>query len=164
MNQIFCDGGVIGPNPSAIGGTWAYRSFVNEVLVNDLSGVIICNTSIKITNNITEMLALVHGLESLPDNWNGRICSDSLVTIGRASLGWQWNHMPLDIVKMWEVQRRRLLNYGNFVWINLKGHPTKKELSEGVSKEGRPVHLQNKLCDKECTRLATLYMKEHGYE
>jgi ribonuclease HI len=165
MNQLFCDGGVIGLNPSPIGGTWAIRLLMEDSLVHADSGILLCgNSENKITNNITEMLALVHGLESLTnfDDWT--VYSDSLVTIGRASMGWQWNHMPLDIVNRWKAQVKRLENYSKFKWVNLEGHPTKADLAAGISKNGRPVHLQNKLCDKECTRLAVQYLKEHFHE
>ena len=32
-NKLYCDGGVIGKNPSLIGGTWAYLTLVNNQLI-----------------------------------------------------------------------------------------------------------------------------------
>ena len=65
--QIFCDGGVIGPNPSPIGGTWAWCWVHDDVMIKHEYGVVEpCDLGLtKITNNHTELLAAVRALESL---------------------------------------------------------------------------------------------------
>ena len=155
MNQLFTDGGVVHHNPSPIGGTWAIRLLSDGVVEKELSGF--TSSDEPTTNNFTEMLALVIGLQYLPTDWIGEICSDSMITIGRATLGWKWNNIPDWLRQDFEIEKLRLSNFDKLIWTLVKGHPTKKELADGVSKNGIPVSENNCWCDEECSKRA----KEH---
>ena len=64
MKQLFCDGGVVGSNPSAIGGTYAWRQVVDDQPVAEGAHFISARDARvpAVTNNLTEMLALIKGL------------------------------------------------------------------------------------------------------
>lgn len=84
-NQLYCDGGVIEKNPSKKGGTWAAKLIQGGKVVRARGGIITpAQAQMEtVSNNLTEMLALVRGLEMLPDDWSGTVYSDSQVTLGR---------------------------------------------------------------------------------
>src|SRR5574338_1198510 len=96
MNGLYVDGGVIGKNPSTQGGTWAARLMRDAFVVCEIKGVVTPKEAKlkEITNNLTEMLALIRGLQLLPTAWTGTIFSDSMVTLGRVFEGWKWNGIP----------------------------------------------------------------------
>ena len=149
---VYCDGGVIGRNPSEVGGTWAWCTVnaAGEVLERD-SGVIegLC------TNNVSEFVAAVRALEHLPNKWRGQLCSDSAVTLGRLCAGWALQNLPPEWIERGARQLKRL---GPLRPVLLQGHPTKEELAEGVGKRnGYPVSVHNVWCDEECGRQAVKY-------
>jgi len=127
MTIIACyaDGGVIGRNPSQIGGTFAWCHIdANNRQVASYSGVI---TPVEaalpaITNNLTEMLALVAGLEALPLHWRGTVYSAALQHIDRP----------------------------HCTYVLLDGHPTQAQLAAGKGKRGALVSEWNVWCDKAC--------------
>ena len=84
ITKLYADGGVIEKNPSTIGGTWACI-LVNEaeVQVSFGTGVITPNRArVKaVTNNLTELLALIEGLERVPIDFSGTVLSDSNVSL-----------------------------------------------------------------------------------
>lgn len=157
LSFLYVDGGVIGKNPSSIGGTWAAR-IIFEKTIHDAAGVIKptdFGAIIPITNNIAEMMALIMGLRRLPNDWIGVICSDSDITIGRAIHGWKWTNIPLDLYREFGYERNRLVNFEKFRFIGLSGHPTKEELKGGFSlTTGRPVSKHNVWCDTTCGMMA----------
>lgn len=160
--ELYTDGGVIGHNPSKNGGTWAARLLCNGLALAEKSGIVTpANMQMPvITNNLTEMLALLGGLRMLHSEVvDVTIYSDSQITLGRAFNGWKWNNMPRQVHYYYQQARERLTNFQNFKYVLLSGHPTKKELEAGVSKEGRPVSPHNVWCDEECQRLAREHMK-----
>ena len=78
---LYADGGVIASNPSAIGGTYAYRLIRDDghtigqgqvITAIDMRG--------SVTNNQTEMLALLVGLKQLPCDFKGTIYSLRQIT------------------------------------------------------------------------------------
>lgn len=149
---LYVDGGVIGHNPSTIGGTMAWRRVINRQ-VSSQGVAIITPDGAKlpaITNNLTEMLALVNGLESLPEHWIGTVCSDSQVTLGRAFMGWKWKNIPMWLHHEFQFHRKRLVNYEKFKYVLLDGHPTRAQLLSGVGKRGHPVSEHNVWCDQAC--------------
>lgn len=161
--QLYCDGGVIGHNPSSIGGTWAW-CYVNidglmtaheqdVIPAGDDSGLKV------VTNNLTEMLALVRGLQNLPSGWMGTICSDSQITLGRAFLGWKWANIPNWLHRQFQIERHRLKHYPSFRHVLISGHPTRLQLEAGVGKHGYPVSVHNVWCDKACTEAGVNYLK-----
>lgn len=157
---LYADGGVIGSNPSTIGGAWAW------VQVNALgesatasSGVITPAQAgvMTITNNLTELYAILEARENLPYAWCGTIYSDSWVSLQRVFLGARLKNVP-----PWLVERlQRLQRDGWFArcsWQLLDGHPTRAQLAAGVGKRGRQVSKWNVWCDEECGKQARAFV------
>jgi len=157
--SLYCDGGVIASNPSAIGGTYAYKLIFEDgtergqaaVLTPDLAGG-------TVTNNQTEMLALLKGLVELPADFNGTIYSDSQVTLGRVFHGWQWKNIPAWICKLYQEQRARFTDWDAIGCVLLDGHPTRKQLQNGIGKRGNPVSEHNVWCDQACKEAGESYL------
>lgn len=149
---LYTDGGVIGANPSTIGGSWAY-CFVDAfgLRIAQASGVITPEQAHlqAITNNVTELLALVYGLERLPSGWRGTVYSDSWVSLQRVFLAAKLANVP-----RWLVERLQALQksgeLADISYVLLDGHPTRAELIAGKGKRGHPVSEHNVWCDAEC--------------
>lgn len=172
---LYADGGVIFRNPSSIGGTWAF------VIVNDdgkihksMSGAFMPGALglSEVTNNQTEMYALLRGLREIPQDCDHLvICTDSMVTIGRVHLGWKWTNIP-QLLHVWyqEIIQSLPAWRHNFQYILLDGHPTASQLENGIGKRGNPVSEFNVLCDQLCreagellpTQSAQTYEKSSG--
>jgi ribonuclease HI len=159
-SELYVDGGVIARNPSPIGGTWAVRLIENGQVCQERSGIIIPQDAglPEITNNLTEMLALLRGLECLPDSWIGVIFSDSQVTLGRVFDGWKWQNIPLWMHHQFQAQRRRLVYWDRIGHVLLDGHPTKAQLAAGIGKRGHLVSEHNIWCDWACGQQAKQYL------
>jgi ribonuclease HI len=160
--SVYCDGGVIGRNPSPHGGTWAYcRIDQAGVRVDHASGyvfpVIPGNT---VSNNVSELYAAVRALESLPDGWTGTLYTDSHVTECRVNRPRKasMKGVPCGLVEDLENVVDRL---GTITVVLLGGHPTKAELYAGMRKDGMLVSSHNVFCDHLCSKLA-LEFKEKG--
>lgn len=151
---MFCDGGVIGRNPSMLGGTVCFCLVDQaDTIVRHCSGIVTpqsCGVR-HITNNLTELLAAVNGLEALPEGWTGNVFTDSLVTLRRISGGKSFRGIPDQLRARVALVLTRLGSYKVHL---LGGHPTKAELAAGVRSDGKPVSQHNVFCDRECTRLA----------
>lgn len=165
MDELYCDGGVINVNPSPIGGTWAYRIVCNGVVAAEQSGVITpaeAGTP-NITNNFTEMLALVRGLQHLTvlPKWTGTIYSDSQITLGRAFMGWKWTGIPKWLYEEFGHAVKGLHNWERIRCVLLSGHPTKAQLQLGTGKGGRPVSIHNVACDRLCGDEARKFMEAY---
>lgn len=153
---LYTDGGVISANPSAIGGTWDYClvSAAGARIVN-ASGVITPKQAHlpAITNNLTELLALVYGLERLPMGWAGTVYSDSWVSLQRVFLAAKLRNVP-----RWLVERLQTLQrsgkLADMQYVLLDGHPTRAELAAGEGKRGHPVSEHNVWCDAACQQAA----------
>lgn len=160
-DELYVDGGVIKKNPSPIGGTWAARIIKNNVVVLEDAGVITPEYArmAVISNNLTEMAALVFGLQHLPDDWKGTVYSDSAVTLGRAFKDYKWGGIPNWLQAAFRKQKSRLIYWHDFDYVNLQGHPTIEEIKAKVSKNGRPVSHHNKWCDDACSRVGDAYFK-----
>jgi ribonuclease HI len=154
--ELYTDGGVIGQNPSPIGGTWAWcmvdasgqqqrhaRGWMSPAEM----GVDV------VSNNHTELLAIVLGREALPYAWTGTIYSDSWVSLQRVFL-----HARLNNVPQWLVERLQKLQRDGWLsgcsWQLLDGHPTRAQLEAGIGKRGNPVSTWNVWCDEQCGALA----------
>jgi ribonuclease HI len=152
---VYADGGVIGLNPSAIGGTWAWCQVGEDgERLKCASGIIRPSPELGlfvITNNVTEFAALARALRALPDGWSGQVYSDSRITLGRFFEGWKLEGIPVGWGDHIQYLRKRL---GVLEWTLLDGHPTKAQLAAGIGKRGNPVSAHNAWCDKECNRLA----------
>ena len=153
---LYTDGGVIGQNPSPIGGTWAWcmvgadgtrtRHAYGSVTPADLD-------TPTVSNNHTELLALVLGLEALPAGWAGTVYSDSWVSLQRVFLAAKLANVP-----PWLVDRLQTLQKSGalkqMTYTLLDGHPTRAELAAGIGKRGHMVSEHNVWCDQQCSAIA----------
>ncbi len=86
VTRIYADGGMIGANPSKKGGTWAFSmNDDRDDQIHHESGLLLPVDIGQdfVTNNITELWAVMVALERLPDRWTGTVFSDSNCTLGR---------------------------------------------------------------------------------
>lgn len=156
---IYADGGVIGRNPSARGGTWCYVWVTNGEVVKMGSGVITPDELgvEKITNNQTELYAVLRALQSAPQNWAGTICTDSQVTVFRFTTSLKFNGIPHAL----GLRVRELRKFRAWSIRLVAGHPTEKELTAGVrARNGLPTSIFNVMCDEECNRLAKVFLNQ----
>lgn len=159
--DIYCDGGVVGHNPSALAGTWAFCHVDKDGNhIEEQSGLVMPDESPTglITNNLTEMIALVRAIERIDLGFTGTIYSDSQITLGRAFLGWKMDGIPERLEKCLRSAVSRLGT--GFKWKLLDGHPTKAQLASGKGKRGNLVSVHNKWCDEECGRQAKAFLLE----
>lgn len=163
IKELYVDGGVIGTNPSAIGGTYAIR-LISEDGNTWGYGAVIPATDMggEVTNNQTEMLALLKGLAKLPADFTGTIYSDSAVTLGRVFSGFKWKNVPGWMHRIYRQQRARLVNWDRIQYVLLDGHPTKAQLQAGIGKRGHPVSEHNVWCDDACKRAGEVFMNTVG--
>lgn len=157
--KIYCDGGVIGSNPSKVGGTWAFCWVdENDCLVNHGANVITPEgmSTRTVTNNQTELLAAVMALSSVPEGWSGTLFTDSLVTLHRITDGVGFDNIP-----GWLDARTRLLRNGRRYKAGLVGgHPTKAELLTGRKRRnGLPVSHWNAFCHDLCQKEAEKFLR-----
>ena len=152
-HKIYVDGGVIGRNPSALGGTWAWVwvDKKDRELRHD-SGIITPKQAKldKITNNYTELYAALEGLASVGNYWDGIIYTDSLITLRRITYSMSFKNIPNSLKeKALELRKDR-----EWDCILVKGHPTKKDLLRGTCPKGTLVSRWNVFCDRKCKHLA----------
>ena len=150
---LYTDGGVIQVNPSPFGGTWAWTVVEHGQRIRQDSGVLLPTADYPaITNNVTELYALVAGIESLPVDWVGIVFSDSWVSLQRLFLGAKLKNVPEWLVERLQVIRQsgRL---SQMAYVLLDGHPTQAQLLAGKGKRGGPVSEFNVWCDEECGRV-----------
>lgn len=160
VTKIYCDGGVIGQNPSDVGGTWAYILLnKDEWPVLKGSGVVTPGNMnpYVITNNYTELIAAVLALELMEDGWDGVLHTDSNVTRCRlVNKNAAMNGIPESLqLRVQDV----LARLGRFSVVLLSGHPTEAQLRAGKGKGGRPVSKWNVLCDEACTAAAVKHRR-----
>lgn len=154
--QIFCDGGVIGANPSPAGGTWAWVLVCGGHVVRHCSGIVTPTAADlpTISNNLTELLAAVEALENIRShdrNWAGTIYTDSKVTLLR--LTQTFSQAFAGIPRELRDRARAVATGKRWKAKLVKGHPTAKHLKAGHW-DGVMVSKWNCWCDKECQRLA----------
>jgi len=162
IQTMYCDGGVIGHNPSLIGGTWAWCWVdANDTRVAYGQGHISPAEAElpAVTNNLTGMLALIYGLERLPVDFRGMVCSDSQITRGRVFWGWKWNGVPGWVHRRFQAARKRLVNFLLITPVQLDGHPTVAQLESRIGKRGNPVSVHNVWCDRACGEAGQNYLK-----
>lgn len=162
ITTLYVDGGVIASNPSIIGGTWAWCLVDNtDIRIASGSGHVTPAQAAmpQITNNFTEMLALIYGLERLPMGFQGVVCSDSAITLGRAFSGWSWKGIPEWMHRRYQIARKRLVHYDAITPMQLDGHPTKEQLTAKIGKRGQLVSIHNVWCDQACTEAGQRYLK-----
>lgn len=158
--HLYADGGVIGKNPSPIGGTYAYRildASEQHILVEHADVIPANFTNPFITNNLTEMLAIIAALPHISPDADVHIFSDSQITLGRLFQGWKWKNIPLWLHARYQAQRQRLPKFHSYQYTLLSGHPTQAHLATGIGKRGYPVSIHNAWCDHACTQAAKSY-------
>lgn len=164
FTEVYTDGGCIGANPSPIGGTWACcRVSAEGERTDEQSGILRpadYGLSV-ITNNVSELAALVWAVLALPEGWEGTVCSDSEISLIRLFRAGALNNVPERLVEDLRLARARLPRL-RLRYRLLDGHPTREQLAAGVGKRGHPVSPHNVWCDRECTRLARLHGREDG--
>ncbi len=167
IEGLYSDGGVVGVNPSSIGGTWAFVS-VGQIQggpphskLKECSGLLLPGdlNPPTITNNFTELYALVMALEQVklslslsPDiSWSGKFYTDSWVTLCRVTrTKSKWKGIP-----DWLRERvHSLQKHFDWKWegVLLDGHPTPSQLASGLGKRGNPCSAWNAYCDDLCNR------------
>lgn len=159
---VATDGGVYRANPSPLGGSWAYvlvdatGNWVGE------SGPMLPGDGVYdrkrqawvISNNVSELAAMVFALMECPKGWYGQVISDSMITLRRIT-----NEAPsMEGVPAWlaelVVEARKHVNIDRCAWLLVSGHPTRAELACGYSQDGdrlRPVSKYNEAVDAMCT-------------
>lgn len=154
ITSLYADGGVIGANPSPLGGTWAWCLVTDQgEHAQSASGVLLPRAGELITNNVTELAAVVFGLEATPLYWQGTVYSDSWVTLQRVFCAGKLNNVPGWLMdRLHAVQRSGKLR--TVAYQLLDGHPTKAQLEAGTGKRGHPVSIHNVWCDQQCTAQA----------
>jgi ribonuclease HI len=161
--KLYADGGLVGKNPSSIGGVWAWCAVNSaDVRVRMESGFVPPPKGGVITNNHTEQVALILALEAMPEGWSGQVCSDSKIALGRLFWGYKQRNVPLNVMRRGAAAVKRL---GQIEAILLQGHPTEKDLAVGIgSKRGLPVSEHNVWCDKACTKQAKAHKTKMSAE
>lgn len=157
--KLYADGGVIFKNPSPYGVTCAF------VIVNKDSSIqsesFMFTHSGLSTNNQSELLSIILGLESL-SNTNraaiAEVCSDSNVSLGRVFRNYSMSNIPEWTQVRLSNTKKSLVNWDKFSYTLLDGHPTKKQLDIGMGKRGHPVSIWNKICDDLCQQESEKFM------
>ena len=162
--KLYADGGVIQKNPSPIGGTWAWCLVQNDEVINKDWGIIVPTDVVtfpdnQVTNNQTELFAIVQGLSQLPDDSVVEICSDSNVSLGRVFRGSSFSNIPFWLKTSLEMQQSRLKMWKDFSYTLLDGHPTKAHLASGFGKRGHPVSKWNVECDRLCNLASSNHLE-----
>lgn len=160
---LFAGGGVISGNPSEAGGTaaWVILECAGDGVIEKRGACLIEPENGPVSNNYTEMEAVLLGMVYVVRNPRAYIVSDSLVTLRRLFEAVPWSSTT-DAAAT-EAQRRRLSNWVNAGYITadtrgilLAGHPSPADLESGIGKHGYPVRELNVWCDKACTSIARL--------
>ena len=157
--ELWCDGGLIGRNPSKLGGTWSWCWVQDGKMIQNNSGVILPEHIgvNSVTNNLAELLAATHALNSVPESQEGILHTDSRVTLLRITKGMNRNTPGVPEHLRQELLRLRLTRRWRTVLV--AGHPTKEELARGYRlRNGLPVSRWNQFCDAECQRVAREFL------
>lgn len=154
VEQVYTDGGVKGANPSEFGGSWAFVYVRQNTVIHEDSGIVLPSDVglPTVSNNVTELVAVLLALEQLPDHWGGAVFTDSLVTLRRfESMTAKVNGVPGFLVDRVRAVVARL----DYALNLLGGHPTKDDLNRGHrlknnGSPGLPVSQFNVMVDKMC--------------
>lgn len=159
ITALYCDGGVIGKNPSPHGITWAFCGVdENNRRILEAGGYVVSPPGRLATNNWSEQIAIVKALEAMPAGWSGLVCSDSRIALGRVFQDWSTKNLPRNVI---ERSRQAVARLGCLRFLHLQGHPTKEDLARGIgAKRGLPVSIHNVWVDEECGRQKKLYFKD----
>ena len=163
IKALYTDGGVLDASSSTDGGAYAY-CLVNEFderIVEVARFVTPAELAMPaVTNNLTELLALVRGIAALPNDWAGTVYSDSWVSLQRVFLGAKLNNVPDWLIADVEATRERLKAM-QATYVLLDGHPTRAQMAAGKGKRGAPVSEHNVFCDAACNRVMREWRAQH---
>jgi hypothetical protein len=119
---------------------------------------------------VSELAAMVFGLEYLQSSFPAEevrnlahVYSDSEQTLQRVFIGGTLNSVPAWLIQRLRGVRKGWTHKGGKMVIpytRLDAHPTTIHLETGVGKNGNPVSVWNKLCDKLCKQEAKRYAAE----
>lgn len=162
MKYLYTDGGVVLKNPSTIGGTWAWCLVEDDKVILHDSGHITPKQmkSVTVTNNQTELLAVIAGLSGVRDDEIVEVRSDSEITLGRVFKGYAFNNIPTWILTALKNEKARLTNFKKFTYELMDGHPTQEQVERGIGKKGHVTSKWNVWCDEECKRQARKLLLE----
>jgi hypothetical protein len=153
---VYADGGLIASNPSPIAGMWAFCHVDAENWrVHEESGVLVPQeVGGPVTNHHSEVLAMLFGLEALPDGWSGQACSDS-----KNALRLFFHEGSLRAIPdAWRPRVGAVLRrLGRIEPVHLDGHPTRAQLAAGIGKRGNPVSEHNVRVDALCSQEGRRY-------
>jgi ribonuclease HI len=153
-DRIFCDGGVVGPNPSVLGITWAWvMPCPNNTKLYEAGGVLEpCDLGMdELSNNHAELIAALRALSFVGKDWTGTLYTDSNVTRHRLEGRGTYEGLTPSLISSLESVRKRR----RYKVVLLGGHPTLAELKQGFkNKNNLPVSSWNCYCDQLCTALA----------
>lgn len=153
VKAIYTDGGVVGRNPSPIGGTFAWCHVDRHGLrLATNAGILKPEPALvhAISSNVMELYALIECLLALPAEWYGVVGCDSMITIGRVFDSWQLAQIPNWLIARLG-QALRHVDIEKCKPVLLAGHPTQGELDVGFSKKRQlAVSIHNVWCDAEC--------------
>jgi ribonuclease HI len=162
--SLYSDGGQILASPSPYGGTWAYVVVRwDEVVVDEVAGLLLPHHlgAPRITNNDSEMYALLRGLEALPDGLDVLAYSDSQCTLMRyARIARGQPPTKTMNQELYDRAELALSRLGMVRFEHVKGHPTKKDLARGHDSKGRTVSPHQVRCDVLCTEQATIFLDD----
>lgn len=151
QSELYTDGGVIGKNPSKLGGVWGWVLVEADQIIRFGSGIITpADIGEKsITNNLTELLGAVRGLEAMGENWNGVWHTDSQITMFRLIRPSSKHSVP----KWLEGRIKALAIHRKWTHQMVGGHATKAELAAGIRKRnGFKTSKWNSWVDKLCNQ------------
>lgn len=156
--EIFADGGVVAVNPSPYAGTWAYVLVRDGEIVHDRSGYLLPTDIGRdvVTNNNSELMAILAVISQLPDGFVGRVNSDSWIALGWVFQNYKTDSIPPALLAHLDAAKERLKSL-RLTWRLLDGHPTKDQLATGRGKRGNPVSEWNARCDRVCSELAAKF-------
>lgn len=184
IHELFCDGGCCLANPSPYCAQWAYCQVdIEGNHIREMSGIILRASNpdlyhIKrsdrmvvvpsaeinpngLTNQLSELVALTLGVESLPCGWGGTIYSDSESALGRMFGSKSMGGIPEEWSYRCQIAPERL---GEYSWVLLGGHPTQADLLSGIraarpGKRALPCSKHQHWCDLEAKRLGNLFSR-----
>lgn len=190
-HHVYADAGLLSPNPSPIGGTFAYcYTDTDDEFMAGYAGVIL-TTSIRANRNPkevpqyltvdennrgriaqwdkshmspdqAELMALIWAIGALRPGWSGKVYSDNQSALERLFGKYEWNGIPKHNREYGEKCVARL---GKVEPILLNGHPSRKDLISGLrtNKNGitRPCSVHNKWCDTQSTLMKKLYREQY---
>lgn len=160
---LYADGGLASPNPSPIGGSWAYAAVGEDGEVSHYDSGFVRPEEFDLSTvsaNLVEFIALLKAFQCVRPGWSGTAYTDSKVSWERFRKPQTAGMRGVPDSLREEMQKTMQLIGDSHQIILLEGHPTKAELQRGVGKGGQPVSRFNVFVDKLCRQQA-LTAKEH---